>query len=241
MSILNLGRKYLVVKPSKPASVISSSAKLGDLSFSYWRTHGTHLITKYPKQFDIHPYLHTNAVKVAAFDFDGTLVDTKSGRSFPTDFKDWRWWSKDVTEKLSKLNNDKYLIVIFTNQGGVVINTPPSKSYMKFVNRIDDVLRELGSEVHVFASAKRPLGKANSVKRKSTEEQHTHTRKPGIGMWEELQEYLKKLAPDLTIDMERSFFVGDAAGRPNDFLDSDKVFAENAKLKFMTPEEYFKS
>ncbi len=36
-------------------------------------------------------------------------------------------------------------------------------------------------------------------------------------------------------------YVGDAAGRPGDHSDCDKLFAENAKLKFVTPEEYFYS
>lgn len=37
----------------------------------------------------------------------------------------------------------------------------------------------------------------------------------------------------------KSFFCGDALGRPSDFSDSDKVFAENLKLPILTPEEAF--
>ena len=36
-----------------------------------------------------------------------------------------------------------------------------------------------------------------------------------------------------------AFYVGDAAGRPGDWSDRDKVFAENAKVRFVTPEELF--
>ena len=46
-------------------------------------------------------------------------------------------------------------------------------------------------------------------------------------------------AQDVEIDMDQSFYVGDAAGRPNDFLDSDKVFADNIKLEFKVPEQVF--
>lgn len=57
-------------------------------------------------------------------------------------------------------------------------------------------------------------------------------RKPNIGMWEQA----KKLMPNA--DFRR--YVGDAAGRPQDFANSDKEFAENADIKFITPEIVFK-
>jgi bifunctional polynucleotide phosphatase/kinase len=41
------------------------------------------------------------------------------------------------------------------------------------------------------------------------------------------------------VDLEKSFYVGDAAGRKGDWSDKDKVFAERAGLRFYTPEEMF--
>jgi hypothetical protein len=41
-------------------------------------------------------------------------------------------------------------------------------------------------------------------------------------------------------DMERSFFVGDAAGRAGDHSDTDRKWAINASLDFYVPEELFK-
>ena len=38
------------------------------------------------------------------------------------------------------------------------------------------------------------------------------------------------------IDMAESYFVGDAAGRPNDHAGTDRKWAMNAGLKFYTPE-----
>ena len=55
-------------------------------------------------------------------------------------------------------------------------------------------------------------------------------RKPRINMYTEHY--------DIT---EHSFYVGDAAGRPNDFSDSDYKFALNLKIPFYTPESFFKN
>jgi bifunctional polynucleotide phosphatase/kinase len=43
------------------------------------------------------------------------------------------------------------------------------------------------------------------------------------------------------VNKEESFFVGDALGRKTDFSDSDKVFAENIGIKWISPEEMFLS
>lgn len=75
-------------------------------------------------------------------------------------------------------------------------------------------------------------------------------RKPDVGMF-------KHVSCDIKVDMKRSFFVGDAAGRPaamsrkKDHSNSgiflyawiiesvDLEFARGAGLKFYTPEQFF--
>jgi bifunctional polynucleotide phosphatase/kinase len=57
-------------------------------------------------------------------------------------------------------------------------------------------------------------------------------------------EVIKKPNPELFYKFikkfnKSSFFVGDAAGRSDDFADSDLKFATNVGLKFYTPEEVF--
>ena len=57
---------------------------------------------------------------VAAYDMDGTIITTKSGRVFPIDSKDWRLLYENRTvKKLQTLYNEGYKIVIITNQAGL--------------------------------------------------------------------------------------------------------------------------
>lgn len=215
-----------------------------------WKIHGTHLITNIPQQLDVDSYSISREdqklIKIAAFDLDGTLVDTKTGLKFARGANDWRWWTSNdsnklnVMDKLKKLVADKYIIVIFTNQGGVVA-TKTSKSYLAFIGRVNNILKELSTEKEVpgllvYASPKKPSSKNQKIA-VSSDEDHAIMRKPNIGMWNELVKYFED--QDYTIDTSNSFFVGDAAGRSNDFLDSDKMFARNVNLQFKIPEEIF--
>lgn len=64
-------------------------------------------------------YNISNAVfknKMAAFDYDWTLVNPKGGKTFPTDVDDWEWLYPSVPTNIKQYYDDGYMIVIFTNQ-----------------------------------------------------------------------------------------------------------------------------
>lgn len=161
--------------------------------------------------------------KVASFDLDGTIIRTKSGRVFAKDFNDWMLWDDCIKDVLQNLNSDDYKIVIFTNQAG--LGTVIGKRKIDgFKRKIENIFDLLNVPVQVFVAISTGL-----------------YRKPSPGMWYFMKERSK------AADLNQSFYVGDAAGRPQDwkagkkadFSASDRMFAINIGLKFYTPEEYF--
>ncbi|XP_015578057.2 polynucleotide 3'-phosphatase ZDP isoform X2 [Ricinus communis] len=61
-------------------------------------------------------------------------------------------------------------------------------------------------------------------------------RKPKPGMWQIMERHFNS---GISIDLDQSFYVGDAAGRNNDHSDADIRFAQAVGLKFFVPEDYF--
>lgn len=49
--------------------------------------------------------------KIAAFDLDGTLIATSSGKKHADGPGDWKWWDRSVPSRLQSLyNNDGYVL-----------------------------------------------------------------------------------------------------------------------------------
>ncbi|XP_076331639.1 bifunctional polynucleotide phosphatase/kinase-like isoform X2 [Tachypleus tridentatus] len=128
--------------------------------------------------------------KIAAFDLDGTLVTTKSGRVFPTSLDDWRILFPEIPGKLKQLHRDGFKIVIISNQMGISRGKLSASDFMK---KLQMIVERLGVPVQAISSTK-----------------SGYYRKPAPGMWEYLN---KSLNQGVSIDITKSFFVGDAAGR----------------------------
>ena len=80
--------------------------------------------------------------KVAAFDLDGTLVQTKGTSPFPRDASDWLLFHPNVITELQRLHEDGFRLVIFSNQGGIrsKLDGPLATRIKK---RIDQILKEV--------------------------------------------------------------------------------------------------
>lgn len=106
--------------------------------------------------------------QIAAYDLDGTIILTKSGRVFPKDRDDWRIGFPSVKQKLISLIEDGFKIVIFTNQAGIGRGkTKPAD----FKYKIEKILGELNVPVQVFVATSQNI-----------------YRKPAPGMWRILKE-----------------------------------------------------
>lgn len=179
-------------------------------------------------------------VRVAAFDLDDTIIYRASRK------KDNKWSIIDKTfcDKIKELVDKNYLIAIFSNQSGL----SKSKNADKLLWR--KALKEVFE--FMFSKTDKKCGFFYAAK------QEDIYRKPNIGMWLELKKDIKEkfdLDQDYKLQFsKKSFFCGDAAGRTKpsilkrkinpknkkgDFSDSDRKFALNVGLKFMTPEEFY--
>lgn len=150
-----------------------------------------------------------NTRHIAAFDLDNTLTVTKSGNKFAKYRADIMLMEHRL-RILKSLYKSGYTIIIFTNQKST---TDKRKEFS--MDKIINFIR-LIKEIPIILL----MSTGND-----------EYRKPSIGMWTVLNKIISPI--------NSAFYVGDAAGRPNDFSDSDKKFAENIKIPFYTPEEFF--
>ncbi|XP_058130643.1 uncharacterized protein F21D5.5 [Anopheles ziemanni] len=178
----------------------------------------------------LHVYTSAGVVsseKIAAYDMDGTLIKTKSGNVFPKSIDDWQIAFPEVPGKLKSLHKAGFKLVIFTNQAGI------GKGKVRiedFRQKIEALVRKLSVPMQVFIST--GSGKY---------------RKPRTGMWETLCESKND---GISVDKVRSFYVGDAAGRPEvkkpikrkkDHSSADRLLALNVGIPFLTPELHFQN
>ncbi|KAI9793511.1 MAG: hypothetical protein M1816_007943 [Peltula sp. TS41687] len=175
----------------------------------------------------------TGPQKIAAFDLDSTLIRTASGNQHAKMEGDWKWWDPIVPSTLKELHDTGYKLVIMSNQAGIRLKPDPKsvkgdlKRLSVFKGKVSAILDHLDLPISLYAA--------------TGQDQY---RKPRTGMWEEmLKDY--GLLEARQVDTAGSFYVGDAGGRSgvpgtrNDFACSDRNLAENLKIAFHTPEEFF--
>jgi DNA 3'-phosphatase len=152
------------------------------------------------------------------FDLDDTLITTISGKKFPADVDDWEI-VPGVIQSLRLLSSDSSAqIVIVTNQAG----------HRRDPSVIEGKLRNVAA----YLSSKRISYRLFAALSRD------RNRKPSTGV---IEDFVDSAASSSFV------VVGDAAGRPADFSDSDAKFAFNIGLitkkptSFYTPESFFGS
>ncbi|KAL3508769.1 hypothetical protein ACH5RR_028170 [Cinchona calisaya] len=163
--------------------------------------------------------------KIAAFDFDGSLAKTAVNK---IGADAWSLMYPSIPEKLQRLYDDGYKLVIFTNESNIERWKKKRQVAVESkIGRLESFIKLVKVPIQVFIAC----GLSNGQPEDSY-------RKPKTGMWHIMEKHFNS---GLEIDMDHSFYVGDAAGRPNDHSDADIKFAEAIGLKFYVPEDYFNS
>jgi len=159
--------------------------------------------------------------RVAAFDLDSTLIKFVRGGSrgnkkrATTNGLEWEWWKAVVPQKLTEVHDSGYSVVVISNQN---IKSAALTDWKKKIPLIAAAVPDL--PFRIFAATAKD-----------------GYRKPMPGMWFELERIFAD--EGVTIDKNASYFVGDAAGRADDYASTDRKLALNIGVQFYTPEEYF--
>lgn len=161
---------------------------------------------------------------IASFDMDHTLILPKSGAKFPANRNDWRWAWPEVPEMLKKLHSLGFKIVIFSNQKGI---SGGQQKESDITGKIQDMCSAINVPMQAFCAT-------------ASDE----FRKPSPSMFRLFASSYNK---GVSIDLEKSFYIGDAAGRAanwapkkkSDHGVGDRKFAANNRIAFQTPEEFF--
>ena len=157
-----------------------------------------------------------DSYKIIFSDLDDTLIETISGETFPKGVWDMRI-KFDILDKIKQFN-PSYLFIV-TNQGGIG----------KFVDK-----ERFETKVSYIAGSIKEYTKIKNVDWTycSSTNKDDPDRKPNTGMFKTitLSNHLF-LNKDFTLN--DCLMIGDASGKPGDFSDSDKKFAENLKIDYV--------
>lgn len=178
-------------------------------------------------------------VRIASFDLDDTIIHRKKGEVGGK----WQLIDKDIGQKIADLVKDKFVIILFTNQSSMGSKVGFDKPSWR--KAVDDLMKEMTMNVK--------SGKFYFAV--YVAKMYDLYRKPNIGMWQLMKlDLMKEFGLDAIRVSKKSFFCGDAAGRESpgpikkklsatsktgDFSDTDRKFALNIGINFLTPEDFY--
>ena len=183
-----------------------------------------------------------NPIRIASFDLDDTLIHRPVRRTKTIDNK-WKLLDMGIVDRIAELCKQDYIIIIFSNQSGMSRGKNFDKPQWR--KAMGDLIKILTSKVKgqkYYAAVY--VAKAFDLHRK-----------PNIGLWDLMKDDLRtEFGLGKLRISNRSFYCGDAAGRPKpspfrlklhpsattgDFSDTDHKFALNIGIRFLTPEQFY--
>ncbi|VDP13737.1 unnamed protein product [Onchocerca flexuosa] len=150
---------------------------------------------------------------VAAFDFDGTVVVTKSGKTFPENEYDWKFFCYSVPQTLAETVGKNFKVTGSQNRDA-------------FCRKMEKVCQQIKLPIQVFVS----LGTLRY-------------RKPYIGMWNYFENHGNggisiNRQSSFYVGDAAGRIQTNIRGK-KDHSAADRLFALNFGVKFFTPEQYF--
>lgn len=158
---------------------------------------------------------------IVFIDLDSTLIETVSGRTFPTSIIDckpiWKVWK--LLKDWAKNKTDRCYIFIVSNQGGIERGLIKEKYFSCKINFISAALLDyIKSNNLVVDSMYCP-----------TENKDDFFRKPNTGMLDHFV-FSRDL---IDTPKDRMILIGDAGGREGDFSSSDLDCANKYGIDYL--------
>jgi bifunctional polynucleotide phosphatase/kinase len=158
----------------------------------------------------------TSCTSLIAFDIDGTIITTKSGKTFAQNPSDWKFLYDSIPKKLEEHYNNGAYLAFITNQNGV------QKGHLtlnELVTKMQSILSKINAPIDIICSL-----------------EDDYYRKPATGSLDFILQHRFHSTYKLVHGTIPMMYVGDAAGRPKtamtpkDFSASDYKFALNAGI-----------
>lgn len=152
-------------------------------------------------------------------DLDGTLIVTKSGKTFPEDEEDWKF-KTGIKYAIQKYDPD--YIFIISNQGGIEKGFVDEQKFMAKFRKIMEEMRTWGDFI-VDGTYCASNDKGNDY------------RKPNTGM---VDHFRYDFIDGYDFDTREALMIGDASGKNGQFSDSDLQCAKNAGIKYCDVDDF---
>jgi DNA 3'-phosphatase len=161
--------------------------------------------------------------KFLFIDMDGTLIQTKSGKTFPEGIWDMEF-KFDVLNAIKNLSPEYVCIV--SNQGGIELGFVKRTHLATKMSYVCGVISEYCNIDYSNVSCK--VCPSNT--------KQNPCRKPNTGLLEGYLIFDLAFKPNLLKD--EMLMVGDASGLPGQFSDSDKKCAENFGIDYLDVDDF---
>ena len=152
-------------------------------------------------------------------DLDGTIIETKSGKTFPVDRYDWKF--KPYIKEAIQEYKPKYIFII-SNQGGIEKGLVNRADFQMKLWEIMSQMQRWGDFIvrGVFCE---------------TNDKSDPMRKPNVGM---VDFFRHAYAEGLDFDDREALMIGDASGKEGQFSNSDLQCAKNAGIRYVDVDDF---